>query len=447
MSIRHRIEALAQLLDRYRTGFVFHWRQRDKLSPPALHVVEAEFLPAALAIQHRPVSPLGRAVAAILVGIVVFTVLWSILGHVDIIVNGQGKIIPSGYTKTISSSEIGSVRRLYVSEGQFVHAGDPVIDLDTRMTLDERAKARAEWQDGTLEAARSRALIRALDSDRSPKLPAISGVVLADWLDTRAHLNGQWQDFEAKRDRLREQVRDYSEALPLAITIARNYAALAKTNDVSQQSAMEKEQARIDAQEKLDDARSQLAMLIADTRKSAQDDLEQGSRVADEALADEQRAQAHADLLTLRSPVDGTVQQLQVHTVGSAVPAAQPLMQIVPKDMTVRMEAFIADRDVGFVREGQGAQVKIDTFEYTKYGTIPAIVTHVSRDAIQDDKKNLRYSVQVRLLRPTIEVDGLMRKLEPGMSGTVEIKTGSRRVIEYVLSPLIKNVTESLHER
>jgi len=129
------------------------------------------------------------------------------------------------------------------------------------------------------------------------------------------------------------------------------------------------------------------------------------------------------------------------------VPAAQPLMQIVPKQAMVEMEAFMENKDVGFVQAGQDAQVKIDAFEYTKYGTVPAKVSHVSQDAIQDEKRGLIYSVKVVLTQPSIDVDGRAVALTPGMSGSVEIKTGTRRVIEYVLAPLLQHGRESLHER
>jgi hemolysin D len=141
------------------------------------------------------------------------------------------------------------------------------------------------------------------------------------------------------------------------------------------------------------------------------------------------------------------VQQLTAHTVGGVVSPAQPLMQIVPKQTRVEMDAFIENRDVGFVKEGQSAQVKIDAFEYTKYGTVPAKVTHVSRDAIQDEKKGLIYAVKVALDRPHMQVEGKHLPLSAGMSVNVEIKTGTRRVVEYLLAPLIQHQHEALHER
>ena len=136
-----------------------------------------------------------------------------------------------------------------------------------------------------------------------------------------------------------------------------------------------------------------------------------------------------------------------MHTVGGAVPAAQPLMQIVPRQSAVEIEAFIENKDIGFVQEGQRAEVKIEAFEYSKYGTVPARVTHVSRDAIQDEKRGLIYAVKVLLDRSVMQVDGREVNLSAGMSTTVEIKTGTRRVIEYVLSPLVQHSKESLRER
>ena len=175
--------------------------------------------------------------------------------------------------------------------------------------------------------------------------------------------------------------------------------------------------------------------------------MNEANRIVSSATQDVQKASVHSELLKLTAPVDGTVQQLTVHTLGAAVPAAQPLMQIVPMQASVEMEAFMENKDVGFVQEGQEAQVKIDAFEYTKYGTILATVSHVSRDAIQDEKKGLIYSVRVTLTQPTLWVEGKPINLSAGMSGSVEIKTGTRRVIEYVLAPLLQHGRESLHER
>ena len=447
MSLRHKLEAWRELFKRYQEVWQHFWQRREELSLPDFKADEAEFLPAALSIQAQPVSPMGRWVARILMLLILILLVWSILSHMDIVVNAQGKIIPGGYTKTISSVEVASVRALHVQEGQAVKAGDVLIELDTRSSDSDRDKSEGDRELAWLQAQRARALLQAIDSGHAPQLRSSAGIDATKWQDAIEHLQDQWRDYQAKLNRLDGEIMRYGQALPLAAQRARDYAELAKTHDVSEHAALEKEQARIDLEGQLNDAKNQRAALTTDTRKSAQDALNEANRIVSSATQDVQKASVHSELLKLTAPVDGTVQQLTVHTLGAAVPAAQPLMQIVPKQASVEMEAFMENKDVGFVQEGQEAQVKIDAFEYTKYGTILATVSHVSRDAIQDEKKGLIYSVKVTLTQPTLWVEGKAINLSAGMSGSVEIKTGTRRVIEYVLAPLLQHGRESLHER
>ena len=447
MSLRHRIDAWKELRQRYGAVFLHAWQNRDALSLPKFEVYEAEFLPAALSLQAQPVSPVGRWVARTLILLIVVLITWSILGKIDIIVNAQGKIIPSDRTKTIASVEVASVRALYVQEGQAIKAGDLLVELDARASDSERDKAIGDEQLASLQAARARALLDAIDSGKAPRLPPVEGVPQQRWIEADQYLQDQWRDYIAKLNRLEGAIHRYGEALPLAAQRARDYADLADSHDVSRHAYLEKEQARVDLEGQLVDARNQKIALTAETRRVAQDSLNEAKKILGQSSQDARRAGVHSELLKLVAPVDGTVQQLTVHTVGGVVPAAQPLMQIVPQQGVIEVEAFMENKDVGFVQEGQEAQVKIEAFEYTKYGTVPAHVTHVSRDAIQDEKKGLIYSVKVALDKRTLDVDGRPVALTPGMSSTVDIKTGTRRVIEYVLSPLIQHGQESLHER
>jgi hemolysin D len=276
------------------------------------------------------------------------------------------------------------------------------------------------------------------------RVPAASDV---QWQAARLHLEGQFRQFRARLAHIDGNMARYATALPLATRHAEDYRVLAQQHDVAPHAWLEKEQARIDLAGQLADARNQRAALIAETRKEALDAQAEGRRLAAASTQDARRASEHGKLLRLLSPVDGTVQQLAVHTVGGVVPAAQPLMQIVPREDQVEVEAFMDNKDVGFVREGQDAAVKIDAFDYTRYGTVPATVTHVSRDAIQDEKKGLIYSVRVALRKASIDIDGKPMALSAGMSANVEIRTGERRIIAYVLSPLVQHRHEALHER
>lgn len=408
---------------------------------------EAAFLPGALALQERPLSPAVRWTGRLLMALVLSAVLWSILGKIDIVVNGAGKVIVSGRTKTIASVDIASVRALHVKEGQAVKAGEVLVELDTTAIDAEREKAEGEAMAATLLAARSRALITAIDTLQPPRLPVLADVPGERWQSAQLHLEGQCRDFRAKLARIDDEIKRYSQALPLATRRAHDFKELADQRDVSLHAWLEKEQLRIDLEGQLAAAKNQRAELIAQTKKEALDALTEGERVAGASNQDALRADSRSRLLKLAAPVDGTVQQLAVHTVGGVVPAAQPIMVVVPREDSVEVEALLENKDIGFIRVGQNAAVKIDAYEYTKYGTVPGRVSHVSHDAIEDEKRGLIYSVKVLLDRSSLMVDGKDMELTPGMAVNVEIKTGDRRVIEYVLSPLIRHKRESLNER
>ena len=447
MSAVHRFQAYRELWSRYQAVWRHAWQHRDAMRSGLLNEHEAEFLPAALALQEKPLSSTARWTGRILMLLVIVALVWSVLGHIDIVVSATGKIIPSGHTKTITAVDVAVVRALKVHEGQRVKAGDVLIELDTSAPDAERDKAVGDSGAANLVMARSHALIAAIEQNTAPKLAQVMGVAPAQWQTESIHLDGQYHDFKAKLTRIEGDIERFSQALPLATQRANDYKNLLKDHDVSEHAWQEKEQARIDLQGQLADARNQRAALIAQTRKEAQDALTDAARLAAASQQDARRAGAHSQLLQLTSPVDGTVQQLNVHTVGAAVPAAQPLMMIVPQENQVEVEAFLENKDIGFVQEGQAVAVKIDAFEYTKYGTLAAKVTHVSRDAIQDDKKGLIYSVRITLDQPSMAVDGKTMPLSAGMSVSAEVKTGTRRVIEYVLSPLMQHQREALHER
>jgi len=447
MSMKYRVEAYAELIRRYKTIFAHHWQHRHELSGKLLNEHEAAFLPAALSLQAKPVSPVGRLLAAALMTLIVVLIAWSFFGRIDIIVNASGKIIPRGYTKTIASVDVASVKALYVEEGQRVKAGDVLIELDTSASDADRDKATGDRTVALLQVARAKAMITAIDSGHPPQFPPINNVPADKLQAERMHLEGQYHDYIAKLKRFDGDIAHYRESLPLATQRAADYKALLDTHDISNHAWLEKEQARVDLEGQLDDAINQRAALIADTRSTAYDQLTDGNKTAASSKEDAMRSDAHSKLLILTAPVSGTVQQLDVHTIGGVVSAAKPLMQIVPDGAGVEVEAFLENKDIGFVQEGQAAEVKIDAFEYTKYGTITGKVTHVSRDAIVDDKKGLIYSTKITLDKSTIAVNGREMPLSAGMSVNVEIKTGDRRIIEYVLSPLMQHKRESLNER
>lgn len=174
----------------------------------------------------------------------------------------------------------------------------------------------------------------------------------------------------------------------------------------------------------------------------------QESQKRQKALEQEKiKAATHLKAQLLKAPVSGVVQQLVVHTEGGVVTPAQQLMVIVPVQAGLEVEAMVANKDIGFIEEGQRAEVKVDAFPFTKYGLIDATLTHLSNDAIADEELGLVYKAQVKLKKTHVQVEGRQVNLSPGMTVSVEIKTGKRRVIEYFLSPLLRYKQESIRER
>ncbi len=447
MSVKLKVEAYAGLLRHYREIFRFSWNNRRASGGNLFTASEAEFLPAALSLQERPVSPAARWTAKILVGLLIALILWAILGKIDIVVNASGKIIPSGRTKEIASVDVAKVVALHVEDGQTVRAGEDLIDLDADASNAELDKATADATAARLQEATARALIAAVNHRAPPRLPPIPGTPRSVWRSAQAQLAAQYQDVIAQLRRLDSDIADYREELPLATQRARDDAALAKDHDVSTHDWLKREQARVDLAGKLADAVNQRTTLIADTKQTAYASLTAATKALADAEAEIAKAAAQSGLMTLTAPVDGTVQQLTVHTVGGVVPAAQTLMVIVPRQPRIEVDARIADKDIGFIRVGQRASVKIDAFDYTRYGAVPAHVTEVSQDAIRTKTGGLVYTVRLLLAKSTIFVDGRAMPLSPGMAVKVGIRTGKRRIIEYFLSPLKRYQRDSLHER
>jgi membrane fusion protein, hemolysin D len=198
-------------------------------------------------------------------------------------------------------------------------------------------------------------------------------------------------------------------------------------------------------------------------------DLSDAEKKVGEISQDLIKAEQKMDERVLRSPIDGTVQQLAVHTVGGVVTPAQQLLVVVPAESRLEVEAMVSNRDIGFVSPGQDAEVKIDTFNFTRYGLLHGKVMSVSQDAIARDKPNqkagnakpegalsdssepegqeLSYSSRVSLDETRMQIENKMVNLAPGMAVTIEIKTGKRRLIEYLMSPLLRYRHESLRER
>jgi hemolysin D len=467
--------AFADLFKRYAKIIRHAWSQRKETDAPALHPHESQFLPAALSLRDTPVHPAPRIALWLIMAFALIALLWTIFGRIDVVATAVGKIIPDDRTKVIQPMETAVVKAIHVRDGQEVKQGQLLIELDATTATADSDRLRNEALAARLEALRAQALLTALANGAPPRLQALVGTDTARLLAEQSQATGQYQEYQARQLQLRdeiirrraelqttqEQVTKLEQTAPIARQRAQDYQKLLKENFISQHGYLEREQARIEQEQDLASSRSKImeiratltevqqqqATLVAEMRRQL---LDQHSQAEQKAASLEQelvKADQRGRLMRMTAPVAGAVQQLAVNTVGGVVTPAQPLMVIVPKENVLEVEAMLPNKDIGFVNPGQDAEVKVETFPFTKYGTIHGKITQVSSDAIQDEKLGLIYSTRVKLANDTLRVENKTVRLAPGMAVTVEVKTGTRRVIEYFLSPLMQVTSESLRER
>ena len=456
---------------------------------------ERAFLPAALEIVETPPSPIGRAIGATLVAIFCLALIWATLGHVDIVASATGEIVPSGRVKVIQPLEIGAVRAIDVHDGQSVKAGDVLIELDPTMTEADQEHIRSDLIAAQLDVARLRAEL----SDNvnpenvfqppdgaSPDLIAMERKFLLrqteEYRAKLGSLDSQRAQKAAERDTIVAAIDKLEADEPIIgqrvdirkVLVDKELGSRITYLETLQQLTENQKDTAIQ-KDRLAEANAAVATItaaraqaVAEFHRSLFSDLAEAERKAAGLNSDLEKAEERSKRQILTAPVDGVVQQLAVHTVGGVVTPAQQLAVVVPADATLEVEAKVSNRDIGFVHEGQDAQIKVDTFNFTRYGLLNGKVLGVSQDAIardvpSDTKKDnadgadstssepkgqeLSYAARVSLDRTQIEVDGTPANLSPGMAVTVEIRTGSRSVISYLLSPLLRYTHDSMHER
>ncbi len=451
------------------------WSSRAAMGDKRLTQVERAFLPAALEILETPPSPSVRILSWSIVILFTIAITWACFGHIDIVAVAEGKIIPSGRTKVIQPLEKAVVKAILVKEGQYVNQGDALIELDRTLTGADQAKYTKElaFINGTIK--RQELFVKLLSyPGRAVDSAGLQAALPTDYDQVQLLLQ-QWNSYRSRRDSLEAQLREnqaarrtseevikrLEETLPLTVKRFQAYQKLKDEGAVSDFDYMDKQKEFIDQRQALAAERAHHEQLDAAVRTIEKEILALDAEARRQALAEiqdmQRQRQAMEEELTkatdlnakqvLYAPVTGEVQQLVVTTVGGVVTEAQPLMLIVPKGAKLEAEVNVENKDIGFVREGQVAEIKVHTFPFTRYGVIDAKVTGITRDAVEDEKQGLVYKMRLEMARSSLMVDGKEVGLSPGMAVSAEVKTGKRRLIEYFLSPLIQHVDESVKER
>ncbi|KXS52931.1 MAG: hemolysin D [Marinobacter sp. T13-3] len=436
-----------------------------------------EFMPAAIEIEKTPASPVGRVILYAIVLLFAMAVLWATFGKIDIVAVAQGKVVPSERVKVIQPLETAVIELIHVEEGQSVKAGQPLITLNTNITQADVRRFREEWRGSALKRLRLAALAQWFRNPEASELSMISeNPELVPYLDEqRSLLDQEVAELKANlRNIQQESERLHAEKQMVEAEVEKNqrllevlnervaaYDQLQRRGTGSRMDFLEVKQEQIEVEQNVSvqmarinqlDASiaandSKREMMISERYKLTLQELQelttQESTLREELLKAEQRSSNYL----LKAPIDGTVQELAVTTIGGVVTPAQEIMKIVPEESTVEVEARFLNKDIGFIHPGQPAEIKVDTFNFTKYGVVDAELSDISGDAIQDEQLGLVYKARLVPSDSALQVGERLVSLAPGMTVTAEVKTGQRRVIEFFLSPLLRYRDNSFKER
>ena len=460
-----------------------------------------EFLPAHLEILETPASPKMSFMLWTLCGMLTAAIAWSSLAKIDIYAEAQGRIQPSGRSKVVQPLDVGRVSEIAVSNGSKVKAGDLLVALDATQSEADRAAASAELQSLHAEIARRTTEIFAVQGG----LPTAAIIYPADVSEVYrrrddAVFQAEISQYQAQVESLQAQLAEKTARTQRLkdSSAAREKVIASMTERLTMKQTLEARQsgshaAVLDAGQLVENEQRNLAddrgqMLENDAAAvSLRRRLDQAKRdflaTQNQKLSDAQRkrddveqtfvkASDKAQHARIVAPIDGTVQQIAVTTVGQVVTSGQPLMVIVPSSGALEVMALVQNQDIGFIKPDQEVVLKVEAFPFSHYGTLKGTVKRISNEAVDSQEatassdastlarpingsavtgsqkvQNLVYPVTVQLEQTSINADGKDVPLMPGMMVTAEVQTGSRRVIQYLLAPIWEASSQAAHER
>jgi len=430
-----------------------------------------DFMPAAVASMQRPPNVLARVVSWTIFAFVLVLLAWLYYAKVDVVISAQGKIIPSGKVKLIQSPELGIVRHIFVADGQLVERGAPLLELD--QTDSDADETQIEQK-----LFKSQIIVNRIQAELAGVLELEQGAASDSQYDTEHRLLEQRFSAHARsrerlvqdRDELKAALQGYqheSEKQRAELTYTQH--VLLKKKDQAERGLIPYQEVEdiefevksqkiqiLRADSKIEEAKIKIASaaskmegMDAEHQRDLLKELSDAQGEFESIQQDLIKAQSRMANQVLRAPVSGIVQQLALNTIGGVVSAAEKLMVIVPADVELEMEASILNRDVGFVGLDNPTRVKVNAYEYTRYGSLQGHITWVASDAVIDEKLGPIYPVKIALASVVLprRVNNRVAQVLSGMNATADIVIGERRLIEYFLGTILRYQDESLNER
>ncbi len=466
-----------ELLLKYFDTIKAAWRARDKQGAQTQRTrQELAFLPAVLEIQETPPNPLARKIIFTLILFFLITLVWGTLGKIDIVSVAQGKIISSGHDKVVQPLATSSIIALHVREGQKVKQNDLLIEFDATISQAEYEKLLHEYQNSLLNRVMWENYHLVIQGKQMPEpIGELQGldkqqikyeqqelmVKYQGFLAQCKSINSETEQKQAELEMVNSEIQKLEKIIPIIDRRIKGLKKLSKDKYIADEQYEKVREEQIENKYNLVSARHKVKELTAAIEASRQKlevfKNETHSNILEKfQSAKQQENDLQQELVKIEqqkkqqkliAPISGTIHQLNVHTIGAVVTPAQELMHIVPESGGLEIEAWVENKDIGFVDKSQQAEIKVETFPFTKYGVINGSIDYLSMDAVNTQQKGLLFLARVAMDKDWIQVGNKKVHLQAGMNVTVEMKTGQRRIIEYFLSPLLRYKQESIRER
>ena len=425
-----------------------------------------EFKPVLSEIEEAPVSPLGRFTFWIIISIIVVTVLWLTIGKVDIVVSARGMVIADGESKIVQPLDTGVISNILVKEGDFVKKGQVLMEIDPATTEPELESVQKNLKDTLIEIDRLKATA---SGDNFSTATEESETALIQQSLYNSSIAAKQNQIEVKKlellkiqDELNASKSELSTKQQILDSTLDKEKRMKNVLDII---AYDEFQNVVNEVKNLKSEVTKLKYKISELNSQKIQTLKEINAIEEEfkasnleKLADKTKVanelQANADLIIFKntkqkitSPCDGYVDKLFIHTLGGVVTPAQELFAITPSETPILVKATVLNQDIGFVKENMPVSIKIDTFNFQKYGLIDGEVKTVSKNSIIDENLGPVYEVYITPLNHSLMVEGKEEEIRTGMSLTAEINVGKRRIIEFFIYPLIKYLDEGMSVR
>lgn len=426
-----------------------------------------EFKPLLSEIEEAPVSPLGRFTFWTLVALIVVTALWLFIGQVDIVVNARGIIVPDGDAKIIQPLDTGVVRQILIKEGDFVKKGQLLIAIDSSTTDAQLQTVNKNLEQSKLEAQRLKAsgngeqfnssnnetieefeVQKKLYEENLLVLKSSIGAKEQEIIQLNRQIDStiaQKRDYEFQLKNAQEREKRLANVIDI---IAYNQYEEAREKLNSLKEAVYRSDAEIGRlQSQKRQIQDEISHVKADFRSQNLTTFSEVQKRINELQANKEQIEFSNINQKITAPCDGYIDKLLIHTIGGIVTPAQELIALTPVETPMLIKAQVLNKDIGFIRVGMPVSIKVDTYDFQKYGILDGTVKSISQNSIEDEKLGPIYEIYIIPKKDTFIIDGNEKKISAGMTLNAEIEIEKRRIIEFFIYPLIKYMDEGISVR